>query len=48
MQLLKEIGVEPESAPIVFQEADGLKSGLVQCRLVSGIHINRKIKKELH
>lgn len=27
MRRLKEIGVEPEGAPIVFQEADGLKSG---------------------
>ncbi|CAM2969207.1 VOC family protein [Chryseobacterium flavum] len=27
MQRLKEIGVEPDGEPIVFEEADGLKSG---------------------
>lgn len=27
MQRLKEIGIEPEGEPIVFQEEDGLKSG---------------------
>lgn len=27
MQRLKEIGIEPDGEPIVFEEADGLKSG---------------------
>jgi len=27
MERLKEIGIEPEGAPIVFQEEDGLKAG---------------------